>query len=82
MQEVFRKKEIKVAYVGDHFLNDIQSFHEFDQILKEDDSPAQWQTIAIIEEFGISDQNFGTDLTILYDEKMWGPSYFIDSQVK
>jgi hypothetical protein len=42
------KKDVKIAYFGDHLLQDIQATHELDTILVGSKWKCKWDAIAVV----------------------------------
>jgi hypothetical protein len=46
------KEDLRVAFFGSHYLNDVRATYDFNHRLKAAGSPARWEAIALIREFG------------------------------
>ena len=70
MQTKIGKKRIKVAYVGDEYLEDIVATHEFNE-----QSDAKWDSILVLNEMDPRES------CIQHSTKFWGFSHFYTNQV-
>lgn len=59
VQDKFHRKNVKIAFFGDHYLSDIYAVWLFNrrlsQVIK---APARWDSIAVIEEMAATDKSF------------------------
>ena len=51
-QLVFQREDVDVCYFGSHYYKDIYATLEFNKSLCVKNSPACWDAIAIVNEFG------------------------------
>ena len=80
LQQALQKPQIKIAYVGDNYMNDIYATHELDVKLKAAGSAARWDSIMVMEEMIQLDRSFLTKYVkpfhIPWEKTIWGESYF------
>ena len=59
IQDKFKRKAVKVAYFGDHYLSDIYAVWLFNRRLEQViQAPARWDSIAVIEEMAAKDKSY------------------------
>ena len=71
---------MKVAFFGDHLLEDVQATHEFSKQTEAGEGRARWDAFAIIEEFANEDKAYEQDTAsgpVRHDQRLWGQSYFL-----
>ena len=57
-QVVKGKVDLKVAFFGDHLLEDVQATHEFTKNMKETGGRSRWDAFPVIEEFASEDKAY------------------------
>ena len=73
--------EVKIAYFGSNYYQDVFSIIDLNRRLKGDGSLARWEAIAVIEEFSFVDKELeeGKETHLIVpNEKLLGDSYFYD----
>ena len=81
-QKTCDKDNIKVAFIGDHYLSDTHATHEFNIAQTKDGCKAQWDAITVIEEFHHEDSSYGEGVDarlIPHNKDIWGPSFFLEA---
>ena len=84
-QHLLGKKQIKVAYFGDHYWSDAYHSASFQWRSLDSDIPQKWDSIAVIEELFYEHDKLtrsqlypaGASPNLIDTRPFWGPSYFI-----
>lgn len=75
------KKDVQIAYFGDHYLNDIQATQELDHILTANGWVTKWHPILVAEELWHLDNtmDYGVNPRLVkHSEEYFGRFFFVD----
>lgn len=69
LQHKLDKEDLRIAFFGTHYLNDIRATYDFNHRLSAAGSPARWESIAVIREF---ENHIHQPYTFPGSVKRWG----------
>ena len=76
---MIKKPDIKVAFIGGEFLKDAHATFEFNVKQTKTTNRGRWDSIAVCHEFAY-EQEIEDNNILPWDDKLWGPSYFLDCE--